>query len=221
MGWVESWQQHLRWTNIVRGVGIGGLLAAAGGWSLYSETLHQLTGKPSTATLIEHIRECTIDYPILSEKGRRKEPMACDAAEAFQKSAGPNKIKVSAERFALIRFPLADGRMHEAKVYETNLHSHGLPVGAQIAVVYSPNKPSEVRAELTWDHFKVSLTLFAVGVVVLMLTFAGSIAGLFARAFRRGSSPVDNLPLPAAVLSGRAASPTIASEPRAGFGRRK
>jgi len=188
---------------------------------MYSDTVHQLFGKPSRATLIEHIRECTVEYQLVSEKNKRKEPMACDAAEALQRNAGPNKIKVSAERFALVRFPMADGRVHEAKAYESKLGSYTLPVGAKIAVVYSPDQLADVRAVLTWDRLKVSLMLFAVGVVVLMLNFAGALVRLFARAFASGPAPVDDQPRPAAVVSGRTASLTMASEPRASFGRRR
>jgi len=224
MGWAERYtegrERYVRWRRIVRGVMIGGILAAAGGWSLYSDTVHQLNGKPSTATLIEHIKECTLEYQIVGQD-RRQEPMACDAAEAFQQFVGPNKIKVSADHFALVRFPLADGRAHEAKVNESKLDSYKLPVGAKIAVVYAPDRPADVRAVLTWDRLKVSLIIFAIGVVFLMLTFAGSIAALFSSAFPSDPVPVESQPLPAAAVSGRTAAPAIASEPRASFGRRR
>jgi hypothetical protein len=224
MGWVErcteGLQEHFRFKRIVTGVLIGGTLTVGVGWSMYSDTLHQLTGRPSTATLIEHVRECTVKYQIVGED-RRQEPMACDAAEAFQQRVGPSKAKVSAERFALVRFSLADGRTHEAKVDERTLHSHGLPVGATFPVVYDPDQPADVRPVLTWDHLKVSLMLFALGAVSLMLAFPGPIAALFAWAFRRGPAPVDNAPRPAAVVSGRDALPTMRSKPRASFGMRK
>jgi len=224
MGWAEGYteglQQYLRWKRITLGV-IFGAIAAAGGLPMYSDTVHQLTGKPSTATLIEHIKECTVEYQIVGE-GRREEPMACDAAEALQQQhVGRNKIKVSAASLAVVRFSLADGRAHEAKVNERKLDSYKLPAGAKIAVVYAPDQPADVRPVLTWDRLKVSLIMFAGGVVFLMLTFAGSTAALFAWAFRRGPAPVDGEPGPAAVVSGRAALPTMASEPRASFGRRK
>jgi hypothetical protein len=224
MGWAErfteSLQRHFRFKRIATGVVIGGVLTVGVGWSICSDTLHQLNGKPSTATLIEHIRECTVAYQVVGED-RRKEPMACDAAEAFQQRLGLSKVKVSAERFALVRFTLADGRAHEAKVDERTLHSHTLPVGAKIAVVYAPDQPADVRPVLTWDQLKVSLMLFALGVVSLMLAFPGSIAALFAWAFRGGPAPVDNEPRPAAVVNGRDALPRMGSEPRASFGRRK
>lgn len=224
MGWAErfaeSWGRADRRGRIVTLVIIGGMVAAAGGWNIYSDTVHQLKGTPSTATLIEHIKECTVEYQIVGQE-RRNEPMACDAVEAFQRYVGPSKIKVSKVNLALVRFSLADGRAHEAKVNERKLDSFKLPVGAKIAVVYAPDQPGDVRAVLTWDRLKVSLMLFAVGVVVLMLTFTGSIVALFAGAFRSSPAPVDNEPRPAVVVSGRAALPTMGSEPRGSFGRRK
>src|SRR5512140_1819927 len=100
MGWAEHVTEYFRFNRIVTGVLIGGTLTVGIGWSIGSDTLHQLTGNPSTATLIERVRECTVEYRITGEN-RRKEPMACDAAEALQQRAGPSKIKVSAERFGL------------------------------------------------------------------------------------------------------------------------
>jgi hypothetical protein len=49
------------------------------------------------------------------------------------------QIKVSQNSFAWVRFSLADGQIHEAKVAERTLGSNQLPVGAKIAVVYAPN----------------------------------------------------------------------------------
>ena len=80
---------------------LGGLIAAAGAWPMYSDTLHHLTGKPSTATLIGHTRECTVEYQRIGED-KRKEPMACDAAEEFQRLNRSNKIKVSQNSFARV-----------------------------------------------------------------------------------------------------------------------
>ncbi len=148
MGWAEHITEALRFKRVVTCGAIGGVVTVGIGWSISSDTLHQLNGKPATATLIGHIRECTVEYRINGED-RRKEPMACDATEAFQQRVAPSKIKVSAERFALVRFSLADGRAHEAKVDERTLHSHTLPVGAQIAVVYAPDRPADVRPVLT------------------------------------------------------------------------
>src|SRR5262249_26320696 len=127
---------------------LGALIAAAGAWPMYSDTMHQLTGKASTATLIEHIKECTVEYQRIGEN-RRKDPMECDAAEAFQRNIGSNKVKVSQNSLARVRFSLADGQAYEAKVADLKLGSHQLPVGAKIAVVYAPNHPADVRPVLT------------------------------------------------------------------------
>src|SRR5262252_8764415 len=56
--------------------------------------------------------------------------------------------------------------------------------------------------------------LFAAGVGFLMFTFGGSVAAVLRWAFPRGPAPVDDQPRPAAVVSGRAPLPTMASEPR-------
>jgi hypothetical protein len=220
MGWAEHFTEYFRFNRIVTGVVIGGTLTVGIGWSIGSDTLHQLTGNPSTATLIERVRECTVEYRITGEN-RRKEPMACDAAEALQQRVGTSKIKVSAERFGLVRFSLADGRTHEAKVDEHTLDSYRLPVGATFAVVYAPDRPADVRPALTWDRLKISLGLLALGVVSLMLAFPGAVAAPFAWAFRGRPAAVDSEPRSAAVVNGRDALPTMRSGPGGSFGRRR
>ena len=87
---------------------------------MYSDTTHQLNGKPATATLMEHIKTCTVEYQRVGQEPR-KDPMACDAAEQFQRLIGSNKIKVSHEFLARVQFPLENGRRHEAKVEENKL----------------------------------------------------------------------------------------------------
>jgi hypothetical protein len=185
MGWAEWFARGReraararRLSRIMQLVMFGGLLAGAAGWSMYSDTVHQLNGKPSSATLLEHIKECTVEYQRVGED-KRKDPMDCDAAEAFQKLVGPNKVKIGKDYFARVRFSLAGGQTHEAKVEESRLGSFTLPVGASIAVVYAPDHPGDVRAVLTWDRLQAALLLFAGGLVLLLLAFAGRIAALY------------------------------------------
>jgi hypothetical protein len=136
--------------------------------------------------------------------------------------SGAAKIKVSQDTFARIRFPLADGRVHEAKVSESKLGSYNLPIGSQIAVVYAPDQPSDVREVLTWERFRVSFMIFAVGLVFLMVVFARQIGALVAWACPNRTSSADNEPRSTVVVvSNRGALPTMGSGPRASFGRRK
>jgi hypothetical protein len=229
MSWAERFEnirQNYVGARRIQLFMLGGLIAAAGAWPMYSDTLHQLIGKPSTATLIEHIKECTVEYQRVGE-GKRKDPMACDAAEEFQRLNGSDKIKVSQNSFARVRFSLADGQIHEAKVAERTLGSNQLPVGAKIAVVYAPNHPDDVRPVLTWERLKVSLVLFAVGLVLLLIACAGQIAALFAWAFRSRTLDADNAylisPSATQMASERrgAASRITDSAPRTTFGTRR
>ena len=229
MSWAERFEnirQNYVGARRIQLFMLGGLIAAAGGWPMYSDTMHQLIGKPSTATLIEHIKECTVEYQRIGEDPH-KDSMACDAAEEFQRLNGSDKIKISEISFARIRFSLADGQIHEAKVVERKLVSNQLPVGAKIAVVYAPSHPDDVRPVLTWERFKVSLMLFAVGLVLLLIACAGQIAALFAWVFRSRTLNADNAPLissPATqMVSERrgAASRIGGSAPRATFGTRR
>ncbi len=229
MSWAERFaerfarRQRMHWRG--RAFMFGGLLTAVGGWTMYSDTTHQFNGKPSTATLIERIKTCTVEYQRVGQD-RRKDAMACDAAEALQRRIGSSKIKVSRDFFALVRFSLADGGEHEAKVDESKLGSYKLPIGAKIAVVYAPDHPNDVRALLSWERLKPSLMLFAGGLVLLMLAFAGRIAALYAGAFPGRTLDADDARLisPSATRMGSerygAASRMTGSAPRSTFGMR-
>jgi len=225
MSWAERFarRQRMYWRG--RAVMFGGLLAVVGGWTMYSDTAHQFSGKPSTATLIEHIKTCTVEYQRVGQD-RRKDAMACDVAEALQQRIGSSKIKVSRDFLALVRFSLADGREQEARVDESKLGSYKLPIGAKIAVVYAPDHPNDVRALLSWERFKPSLMVLAGGLVLLMLAFAGRIAALYAGAFPGPTLDADNARLisPSAtrMMSDRhgATSRMTGSAPRSTFGTR-
>ena len=229
MSWAERFEnirQNYVGARKIQLFMLGGLITAAGAWPMYSDTMHHLSSKPSTATLIEHIKECTVEYQRIGED-RRKEPMTCDAAEEFQRINGSNKSKVSQNSLARVRFSLADGQMHEAKVAERKLGSNQLPVGAKIAVVYAPTHPDDVRPVLTWERLKVSLMLSGVGLVLLLIACAGQIAARFAWVFRSRTLDADNGPLisPSATQTVSeprgAASRITSSAPRATFGTRR
>jgi hypothetical protein len=199
---------------------------------MYSDTTHQLNGKPATATLMEHIKTCTVEYQRIGQEPR-KDPMACDAAEQFQRLIGANKIKVSHAYLARVQFHLENGRRHEATVEESKLDSHRLPLGTQLAVVYAPGNPADVRAVMSWERLKVPLILLAAGLVFLMLAFGGHVAALIAWAFRGRTSAAEKEPAPGleATVKTPRRSATGASSlarlrtpglaPRTSFGMRK
>jgi hypothetical protein len=166
---------------------IGAILAVIGGFGLYSDITHQMTGRPTTATLLEHIHECTVEYQRIGEE-RRKEKWPCDLAEEFQRRVGTAKVKLSHEYIARVEFPLADGRRHVVNVDESKLGSSKLAIGATLPVVYAPNKPDDVRAPMSWERFRISLGILAVGVVFFALALGNPFAGLFAWAFRGRTS---------------------------------
>jgi hypothetical protein len=199
---------------------------------MYSDTTHQLNGKPATATLMEHIKTCTVEYQRIRQEPR-KDPMACDAAEQFQRLIGANKIRVSHEYLARVQFHLENGRRHETTVEESKLDSHRLPLGTQLAVVYAPGNPADVRAVMSWERLKVPLILLAAGLVFLMLAFGGRVSAILAWAFR-GRSPAterDPAPVPEVrVMTARRSAAGAASvanlrtpglAPRTSFGMRK
>jgi hypothetical protein len=190
VGWAELWEKgkenHARsWSVIARTRNFvaGAIFAGAGGFGLYSDTVHQIHGRPATATLVAHIEECTVEYQRIGEQ-ERKEKLPCELAEQFQKRAGSNKVKLSRDLIARVRFQLQDGRLQDASVDDIKLGSIKMAIGATLPVIYAPDNPADVRAVLSWDRIKISLILLAIGLPFLWLGFGGSLGGLFGWAFR-------------------------------------
>jgi len=194
VGWAERWKKskesHARYRVLrsrARYFVIGAIFAGAGGTNLYSDAMHQKSGMAATATLMEHIKQCTVEYQRIGEQ-KRTETWPCDRADEFQQLVGRDRIKISRDFLARVQFPLTDGRTHEASVDDIKLGSYGLDVGATLPVVYAPDNPGDVRAAMSWESLKVPLGLFAVGVVCLALAFRGLLAALFGWAFRGRTS---------------------------------
>jgi hypothetical protein len=242
--WAKAKENHARSRRAIwrgRAFMFGAIFAGVGGCGLYSDVRHQMHGKPATATLIEHIKHCTVEYQRIGEE-KRKEQWPCEQAEGFQRLVGSNKLKISYENIARVQFPLEDGRTHEAKVDDIKLSSYRLAIGATLPVTYAPNNPADVRAKMSWETLKVPLILLVIGFPCLALGLGAPLAALFGGAFRgRGEETVSVTSghfAPAAMqVSGRihnnrvpripvpqtaanTYSRTIGSGPRASFGMR-
>jgi hypothetical protein len=189
VSWAAFWvnlKEHWR----ARVFGVGAIFVAAGGYGLYSDVRNQIHGKPATATLMEHIKHCTVEYQRIGEE-KRKEQSSCEQAEELQRRAGSDKIKVSYNNIARLQFPLEDGRIQEAKVDDIKLGSIRLAIGATLPVTYAPNNPADVRARMSWDTLKVPLIMVVIGLPCLAFGLGIPLATLFGRAFRgRGEQTV-------------------------------
>jgi hypothetical protein len=224
VGWAELWEKgkenHARsWSVIARtrNFVVGAIFAGAGGFGLYSDTTHQLHGRPATATLVAHIEECTVEYQRIGEQ-ERKEKLPCELAEQFQKRVGSNKVKLSRNLIARVRFPLPDGRIQDANVDDIKLGSIKLAIGATLPVFYAPDNPADVRAVMSWERIKIQLILLAIGLPFLWFGFGGSLTGLFGWAFRgRGEETVyansEHLAAAAMQMPERRDSDTVARNP--------
>jgi hypothetical protein len=151
---------------------------------------HQIRGRPAAATLVERIQQCTVEYQVIGAK-KQKEQWPCKQAEDFQRLAGPNKVQLSRQYMARVRFAREDGHTQEADVDEVDLESFGLAVGATLPVTYVPGNPSDVRAKMSSKQLNVSLILLAIGIPFLMLAFGIPLSSPFRWAFRtlRGRAP--------------------------------
>jgi len=190
VGWANFWAKakknhersmEARWRG--KAFAIGAIFAGAGGYGLYSDVNHQIHGRPATATLLAHLKLCTVEYQRIGEQPR-KDQLPCELAEEFQRRVGSNKVKLSRDSVARVKFSLEDGRTHEANADDIKLGTYGLPVGTTLPVIYDANDPADVRARMSWQTLKVPLILLAIGIPFLLLTFGVSLSGIFRWAFR-------------------------------------
>jgi hypothetical protein len=204
VGWATLWAKaeenraqtrRLAWRG--KTFVIGAMLALAGGYSLYTDVSLQIRGRPAMATLVGRTTQCTMEFHRIG-RDKRDEEWPCPLAEEFQRRIGADRIILSHKFIAHIRFPLEDGRMHEADVDELDLHSFKLPVGATLPIVYAPDDPADARARMSWETLKFSLALLAmlaIGIRLLALTFGVPLTLLFGWAFRRRDNSVAGAPV--------------------------
>lgn len=235
--WAKAKENHARSSEVrlrTRTFVIGAIFAGAGGYGLYSDVNHQIRGRPATATLMAHIKQCTVEYQRIGEQERR-EQLPCELAEEFQRRVGSNKVKLSRDYIARVQFSLADGRTHEANVDDIKLGSYELPIGTTLPVIYAPDNPADVRAKMSWQTLQVPLILLAIGIPFLMLSFGVSLSAVFRWAFRGReeeavsttsvsmvSGQKDKMVLgsPAAQKAFEMYSPKAGTAPRPSFGMR-
>src|SRR4051794_14637449 len=96
VGWANLWakarENHERSSRAKwygRTFMIGAIFAGAGAHNLYSDVDHYIHSRPATATLMAHLKLCTVEFQPIGE-AERKEQLTCDVAEAFQKRVGSN-----------------------------------------------------------------------------------------------------------------------------------
>jgi len=172
--WAKAKDNHARSMRAAsrgRALAFGFIFAGAGAFNLYSDVTHTIHGKPSTATLVAHSQQCTVEYQFIGEREHQKVILPCDLAEETQRRIGSNKIKLSRDYIAHVRFPLADGGLQEADVDDIKLGSHKLPIGATLPVTYAPNEPTDVRARMSWQTIHIPLILLAIGLPFLAAAF--------------------------------------------------
>jgi len=177
VGFAERFAEGLRDRIFV----VGAFFAVIAAIGLYSNTKHQMTGRATTVTLMEHINQCTVQYQRAGEQ-KRKEAWPCEQAEDFQRRIGTNKVEVTYNPVARVRFPLEDGSTHEADVSEVTLGSSKLPIGTTLPVVYAAGNPDDVRPPLTWQGIKYWLGFLGFGLGCLVLTRLGRLRALLGHA---------------------------------------
>jgi hypothetical protein len=171
------------------------VLFGAGCGALYSDVTHQVHGRPATATLMAHIKQCTVEY-LSNREPLRKEQLPCEQAEELQRRPGPNRVKIHRAYIARVTFSLADGRAYEANVDDDRLGSYRLAIGATLPIVYAPDNPADVRARMSWETAELPLFAIAVGGALLVLLLRRPLTALFGRGDRFRTARTGDEPAP-------------------------
>ena len=238
--WAKAWENHARSRRAAalgRNFVVAAIFVGAGATSLYSDVTHQIHGQPATATLLAHLKKCTVEYQKIGEP-ERKEQWPCELAEEFQRRIGASKVKLSRDGFARVEYRLADGRIQQAEVDDVKLGTYGLAVGTTLPVVYAISNPTDVRARMSWQTLKVPVILLAIGLPFLALfvmsVFGTSLWALLRRHREETASDksdhlptsaqmsewTDNAPVQRSRAAQAAYSSRAGSGPRTSFGLR-
>jgi hypothetical protein len=158
-------------TSFARGrlLVVGVILTFAGGGVLKSTVSRQMNGVEATATVLEHISECNVEYRLVIADHNTEQSMACDAATWFQNSMGSNKVTLVRNDFLRLRYAEAGGKTHEVKMAVDAALAHDAKVGAAIPVIYDPNNPDIVREPLTASVLGVEVGIVLLGLYLTLL----------------------------------------------------
>ncbi len=162
---------------IVRlGFGAVGLFVLAYGIvEIVSHVAYSLNGRHTVASIVSQRTVCSLEYQLSNESDLRRDPMACDAAEAAANANAGRQIRVQRDTIARLRFTLANGRVleQETKVSASNKLSPTMGPGATVGIIYTEANPADLRLALNAARITELMLLMGVGILVLMFVFFG------------------------------------------------
>jgi hypothetical protein len=158
-------------------LGVALFCAVQGGYETFSHASLRLTGERTTATLVDRITDCTVEYR--HGQDRRIERMPCSEADAVTRS-GASDVSAFRINKAVLEY-MAAGGMRRTHVVEKVWQTEGLPLKAQIPALYRSEDPdSLVRAGSVWG--------------AMVAFFGGSLVLAFAARGRLGGRPASGAP---------------------------
>jgi hypothetical protein len=221
-------------------IAVGTLIS---GVVIYNELKHRMYAVTTTATLLERISKCRVEYAVGAQTmaetivaAANATEMQCDAAQSLQDRLGDDKVKLRRTDLVRISYVGPNDKTYETKVV-ADVAPKDAEVGTQFPVVYDPDRPSTVRTPALDIVLGLSTAFFLFGLLVLGALVGFNPARLASRvasasvAGRSGAGGDANWTKaadeaiaralePAAPRPSRAAAPGGANESERTFGRR-
>ena len=124
------------------------------------------------ATVIGRRTACILEYQFSNESDPRREPMACDKADAFVHANPGRHVHVERHDLLNVRYPLAGGGMREAeaKVSRPGRLPPRIGIGSTIAIQYALSNPADVQVVATLSSLMDLVFLIGTGIVVLLIS---------------------------------------------------
>jgi len=154
---------------------------------VYNELKHRLNAVETTATLLERISKCRVEYTAAGQTmaqtivaAANATEMQCDAAQSLQDQLGDDKVKLHRVDLVRLSYVGPNDKPYEAKV-EADVAPKDAEVGAQFPVVYDPDQPATVRTPAMDVVLGVATAFFLFGLLVLGALFGFNPARLAGR----------------------------------------
>lgn len=164
--------------------GLGLLCVYLSGDGLYSHLRHGWDGTVVTATFQGWRTACQLEYVLAGEFGWKHRDMDCALANELVKQSPGKKVRTHRDDFLLLSYPTPDGKQRDTEIKRGLgvIVPAGIQIGDRFPVVYTPDRPTDVRTQFSIAALGQYLAMICIGLFVLTLVFVRSICRIISAA---------------------------------------